>query len=261
MMKQNEMTANPGFKRLRKLMDDPRYWRDQDPTYVEMIRQGFRDLYDSPVQAGKVANQIGVNGPVHAQDTEVGHLTKGEIVIPLSAQTSELMDVLQKNLGNDLAMYVVGSGFEQRNPTSGLPAFADDTSWHFEERDAKNVYLPENVNDVRRFGSRWEEYPAWQNRYHDNGIGKPERKFVNPDGREAIYDGDSGELITDRKLRGTFNYAVPSKLPDDFTDIEQSTRFFKSNWKHLKDDIIPYWRHGNDRGDPSPLWERMQMKF
>lgn len=136
----NDMSKQPGFKRLRKLMDDPRYWRDQDPSYVEMIRQGFRDLYDSPSQAGEAANVAGVNGPIQAQDTEVGHLTKGEIIIPRSAQTSGVMKVLKQVQGKDITKYTVGSGHEQRNPTSGLLAFADTVG--FEKGNSEKPKCP-----------------------------------------------------------------------------------------------------------------------
>ena len=30
---------------LRRMMRDPRYWRDQDPIVVEKVRDGFRELY------------------------------------------------------------------------------------------------------------------------------------------------------------------------------------------------------------------------
>ena len=30
---------------LKKLMKDPGYWRDQNSTVVEKVRQGFRTLY------------------------------------------------------------------------------------------------------------------------------------------------------------------------------------------------------------------------
>ncbi|MFO1129302.1 MAG: hypothetical protein U1E66_12820 [Rhodospirillales bacterium] len=33
---------------LRTMMRDPRYWRDQDPTYVGKVREGFRRLYQDP---------------------------------------------------------------------------------------------------------------------------------------------------------------------------------------------------------------------
>lgn len=123
--------SNPADAHLRKLMEDPRYWKDRDPAYVAMIQQGFKDLYDNPsTQAraaeGEAANEMGLNGPRHAQDSMVAHVTPGEVVIPLSAQTPELMRYLSEMLGSNLLKYTVGSGHEQQNPTSGLRAFADD---------------------------------------------------------------------------------------------------------------------------------------
>ncbi len=34
-----------GEKDLRKMMRDPKYWRDRDPKFVEKVTQGFRALY------------------------------------------------------------------------------------------------------------------------------------------------------------------------------------------------------------------------
>lgn len=118
-----------GEKHLRKLMEDPRYWKKRDPNYVAMIQKGFDSLfYGNSEKAlavkGQKANQMGINGLYHAQDSLIGHLTPGEIVIPLNAQTPELMQYLSLTLGKDLLQYIVGSGHEQENPTSGLPAFA-----------------------------------------------------------------------------------------------------------------------------------------
>ncbi|WP_417822268.1 hypothetical protein [Terasakiella sp.] len=271
MAKLNKAYEERETARLRELMKDPRYWKKKDPAYVDMIRQGFQNLYDNPppealAAEGKAANQIGINGQNHGQDTIVAHVTPGEIVIPLSAQTPQLMEYLSQTLGDDILKYTVGSGHEQENPVSGLPAFADgykdrfaDNSsyyfggerkpfqWHYEDRDAKNVYLPENVNDARKFGSRWEEMPENQNIFHDNGKGKMERKFINPDGREAIYDGDTGNLLTDLKLRGTYNYAnawnenKPLKKPGDYLE-------YGARWAgHAVSDVIPWMIGGNDR--------------
>lgn len=36
------------LKRLRAMMEDPRYWKHQDPAYVARVRQGFEALYDTP---------------------------------------------------------------------------------------------------------------------------------------------------------------------------------------------------------------------
>jgi len=34
-----------GEKDLKQMMRDPRYWRDQDPVFVEQVREGFQALY------------------------------------------------------------------------------------------------------------------------------------------------------------------------------------------------------------------------
>ena len=96
------------------------------------IGGGFKDLYDTPAPEaraaeGQTANEMGMNGQHHAQDSMVAHVTPGEVVIPLSAQTPQLMQYLYQTLGQDMLKYTVGSGYEQRNPTSGLPAFKDDS--------------------------------------------------------------------------------------------------------------------------------------
>lgn len=126
-----QFSSNLTDEHLRTLMKDPRYWKDRDPAYVEMIQQGFKDLYDTPSQQaraaeGEAANELGLNGRHHAQDTMIAHVTPGEIVIPLSAQTPKLMQYLSQILGEDMVKFTVGSGHEQQNPTSGLRAFADE---------------------------------------------------------------------------------------------------------------------------------------
>jgi hypothetical protein len=37
--------AAPTEIELKEWMRDPRYWRDQDPSFIEKVRQGFRKLY------------------------------------------------------------------------------------------------------------------------------------------------------------------------------------------------------------------------
>lgn len=153
--------------RLKQMMRDPRYWKTQDPAVVEAVREGFRALYGggdeaARAEAGRAANGAGVNGPTHMQDSRIVHVTPGEIVIPLSAQTPELRRMLVQLLGNELPRYTVGSGFERHNPVSDLPAFADPSSWdeifrkvtewHFEGRDALNRPLPSAEEDARQGG-------------------------------------------------------------------------------------------------------------
>ena len=37
----------PDEQKLKKLMQDPRYWRDQDPALIAKVRNGFQRLYPS----------------------------------------------------------------------------------------------------------------------------------------------------------------------------------------------------------------------
>jgi len=41
----NRQNGSVDEKRLREMMADPRYWRDQDPALVEKVRAGFEKLY------------------------------------------------------------------------------------------------------------------------------------------------------------------------------------------------------------------------
>lgn len=45
--KTNTSSENLDEKGLRKLMQDPKYWRDQDPTLMAKVRDGFNRLYPS----------------------------------------------------------------------------------------------------------------------------------------------------------------------------------------------------------------------
>ncbi len=40
-----EKTGPVSEKGLRKMMRDPRYWRDKDPTFIQKVADGFKELY------------------------------------------------------------------------------------------------------------------------------------------------------------------------------------------------------------------------
>ena len=82
--------------------------------------------------------------------------------------------------------------------------------------------------------------------FHDNGIGNPEQKFIHDKGREAIYDGDTGGLVTDPDLRGTFNYVPPE--PFSFNPLLWDD-YIINNGGHILYDVLPYILLGNDRPD------------
>ena len=61
-------------------------------------------------------------------DTQVGHLTQGEMVVPTSAQTPTVKAAIasaMRRTGVNPAQYVVGSAFNSRNPATGALEFAD----------------------------------------------------------------------------------------------------------------------------------------
>lgn len=82
--------------------------------------------------------------------------------------------------------------------------------------------------------------PESQNAFHDNGFGKPEKKFIHRDGREAVYDGDTGKLITDPDLKGTYNYVNPPKNwpPQTVEDVVRTLG-------HGAVDVVPFMLWGN----------------
>lgn len=110
--------------------------------------------------------------------------------------------------------------------------------WHHEGRDARNSDLPESPEQAEKEG--WRRVS--RNKYHDNGIGNPEVKYVHPDGREAIYDGDTGELIDEGDLKGTYNYINPG---DWSANPFSWRRAAESDFGHIVVDVIPYKIWGN----------------
>ena len=135
------------------------------------------------------------------------------------------------------------------------------TKWHYEDRDAKNKNLP-SYDELSRDREDWRLEDEWKSKYHQNGIGRPELKFVNTDGREAVYTKDfssdgSYELYTDSQYKGTYNYATPSinpSAPDSITDfkgmrnfITGGSKFLVTGTGHFFCDMLPYYALGNER--------------
>jgi Sel1 repeat len=91
------------------------------------VMAGFKSLYGKEVgraELGRAANAAGVTGSAHRRDLIIGHLAPGEIVVPPWALSPAVMAALRHELGNQLPRFIVGAGFERRNPVSGLPAFS-----------------------------------------------------------------------------------------------------------------------------------------
>ena len=134
-----------------------------------------------------------------------------------------------------------------------LPAIIKDEIWnsvtefHFEKRDALNKNLPTYEEALR--DKNWTLLRPELSIYHDNGFGHPEKKFVNRDGREAVYTQDfssdgSYQLYTDPKYKGTYNYVTPSSVPKDWKDVKRAFEFVRTGTGHLIMDVLPYYLTG-----------------
>jgi hypothetical protein len=121
------------------------------------------------------------------------------------------------------------------------------TKWHFEGREEKNG-KPPDYDELTKPGSEWKLLPQAMSVFHDNGVGKPELKFVHPDGREAVIDGDTHEPVTDAKYMPTYNYVNPMPM-DEIKGPTDLVKFAGKNIGHFLTDVVPYAIGGNVRGE------------
>ena len=117
------------------------------------------------------------------------------------------------------------------------------TGWHFEGRDARNDPLPTSESDILKNPEGWREES--RNAFHDDGDPHPEKKYIHEDGREAIYDGKTGDLVTSDKLKGTYNYVNPGDYSGGLTSWPEA---IASDIGHTIVDVIPALVGGNVRG-------------
>ena len=68
-------------------------------------------------------------------DTTVGHLTPGEVVVPVDLQTPQLMAALMEALGPDFGRYQVGGDDDSINPQTGMPEFGYDDGGYGSENE------------------------------------------------------------------------------------------------------------------------------
>lgn len=121
------------------------------------------------------------------------------------------------------------------------------TAFHFEGREEKNG-KPPGYDELTAPGSEWKLLPEAMSVFHDNKVGKPELKFVHPDGREAVIDGDTHEPVTDAKFMPTYNYVNPMPM-DDIKGPADLIKFAGKNLGHFFADVVPYAIGGNVRGE------------
>ena len=123
------------------------------------------------------------------------------------------------------------------------------TDFHFEGREALNSDLPTYEEAIGK-DSEWQLLPEEMSIFHDDGIGRPELKFIHPDGREAVFNGDTLELVTDPRYVGTYNYVTPTTKPSslEWNNVGEWIEFGVKGAGHVITDVIPYGLGGNVRG-------------
>ena len=128
----------------------------------------------------------------------------------------------------------------------GKKCWHDATYWHYEGREELNQPYP-TYEEVNRSDSNWILLPQSESVYHDNGIGLPEEKYTHPDGREAVFDGDTHEPVTDSSYMATYNYVPLYKVPSEGASFSDYLKCGASYTGHFFADIVPYWILGNTR--------------
>ena len=113
------------------------------------------------------------------------------------------------------------------------------TAWHFEGRDNRNGTHPTyaQVNDA---SSKWRLLPKSQSILHDDGVGKPELKYVHPDGREAVFNGDCLCPEIRPQYKATYNYINPGVVPDNWYDLPGWDQYVMDMIGHGVIDVAPY---------------------
>lgn len=124
-------------------------------------------------------------------------------------------------------------------------------TWHYEDRDARNTNLPANLTAVRALASDgWFMASPDQAAYHqDPSTPGVDLKFVHPDGREAVYNRLTGELVRDPAYAGTYNYVHMPNKPKEWHDIAGWANWAIRGIGHLVVDVIPWKIGGSYRGD------------
>ena len=122
------------------------------------------------------------------------------------------------------------------------------TKWHFEDRIDANGEHP--AYSQVESDKEWSLLPRDQSLYHIDDVGKDELKFVHPDGREAVFNGDTLEPMLDSRYMATYNYVALMPLPDNPGMMDYIA--YGVCWVgHGVTDVLPYWILGmcNTRED------------
>ena len=126
------------------------------------------------------------------------------------------------------------------------------TEWHYEMRDKLNKYDTSIYTHKIILDEQMEWRRETRDIFHQDGIEPKERKYCHPNGWEVVYDGKSladqnPRVVTDDKIRGTYNYIDPGAPPENWYDVPRWTEYAARGIGHTVVDIVPYWILGNSR--------------
>lgn len=118
-------------------------------------------------------------------------------------------------------------------------------------RNTRNTPLPANLtamqNLIEAGHSGWASVGDDKSTYHRHGVGNEGNlKFVNDDGREVVYNPESGNVVDDAQNGGTYNFGVCQS----FLNVLGCTA-------HSFADVLPYWLWGNSASDRTPVRNRV----
>lgn len=126
-------------------------------------------------------------------------------------------------------------------------AWRKATEWNFEGRDEiSKPFEGLSLDEVMAQGEDvWIDMTGIQAKAHQNGR-KPEYKFVHKEtGAELIFDGDSLQIITKGKYRGTGNYV--NAMDIDKLKVWNFPLFAVKGAGHYVADMLPHRILGADR--------------
>jgi hypothetical protein len=126
--------------------------------------------------------------------------------------------------------------------------YYDATKWHFEDRIAANGEHP-SYEQVKN-DENWRLLHKDESVFHMDGVGKDELKYVHPDGREAVFNGDTLAPMLDSRYMATYNYVPLMPLPNN-PGIKDYAVYGLSYVGHGVVDVFPYLILGksNTRAD------------
>ncbi len=135
---------------------------------------------------------------------------------------------------------------------------------HYDERMTLNGEHPE-PGTLKDGEDGWTLLSPELSVLHDNRQDAPEEKWVNEDGREAVFDGGTDRsssaddsIMTDDQYLATYNYAVPMEL-DEVDSLDTAWDWTKATAQHVAYDVAPWVLWGNTRDDPTEWHDRLRM--